>query len=39
MGDVADMIIEGILCQSCGQVCHDDKDYPHDCEECVSENA
>jgi len=34
MGDVADMIIEGTLCQSCGQFCDDDIDYAHDCEDC-----
>jgi len=34
MGDIADMVIEGTLCQSCCQFCEDDIEFAHDCPDC-----
>lgn len=36
MGDVAELVIEGILCQSCGEFIDDDfAGYPRDCGACA----
>lgn len=35
MGDIADGIIEGDFCQTCGQYMEDDIDHAHACTECV----
>lgn len=37
MGDIADMILEGLLCEQCGEFLDDDKDYPHLCPACKEE--
>ena len=37
MGDVAEMMLEGILCQSCGQYVGEGDGYPVDCESCSEE--
>ncbi len=35
MGDIADMIIDGTMCQTCGcLVDGETPDYPRDCEDC-----
>jgi len=34
MGDIADMIIEGILCECCGCFIGDPVGYPRTCEDC-----
>lgn len=34
MGDIADMVIEGDLCEQCGMYLDDDEDYPHLCPGC-----
>lgn len=37
MGDVADMIVEGVLCMTCGEYLDDDWDFPHNCSGCETE--
>lgn len=37
MGDVADMIIEGILCEWCGEYIGDSVGYPRKCSGCKTE--
>lgn len=34
MGEIADMMLCGILCQCCGQYIGEDIGYPVTCEEC-----
>ena len=34
MGDVTDMIMEGILCEGCGDYMGDSVGYPRCCDEC-----
>lgn len=35
MGDIADMIIEGVLCQGCGEYMGDGNGYPQWCRACM----
>jgi len=37
MGEQVEMMLEGILCECCGQYMDDDKDYPHKCQDCLIE--
>ena len=37
MGDVAEMIIEGILCEECGSYIGEAVGYPRKCEDCKEE--
>lgn len=38
MGEAAEMILEGILCQSCGGfIDGEETGYPRDCEDCEVE--
>jgi len=37
MGEIADMIIEGDMCEWCGVWLEDDLPYPHLCPECERE--
>lgn len=37
MGEIAEMILEGILCEICGCYMEDDKEYPHSCPACEDE--
>ncbi len=37
MGDVADMILDGTLCEWCGVVLEDGNDWPHLCGDCQLE--
>lgn len=37
MGDVADMILEGILCEACGVYIGDAVGHPRLCEDCEDE--
>ena len=38
MGDAADMILDGIVCQVCGQVIDEEETgYPRTCEGCKDE--
>ena len=34
MGDIADMMLEGILCQGCGEFLGDGEGYPMFCSAC-----
>ena len=34
MGEIAEMILEGMLCQECGEFMEDGKEYPHSCPIC-----
>lgn len=34
MGDIAEMILEGILCQDCGSFIGEATDYPRSCDDC-----
>lgn len=34
MGEITEMMLEGILCQECGVYMDDDDDFPHSCEDC-----
>lgn len=34
MGDVVHMILDGELCQECGESMFDDLDFPHSCPAC-----
>ena len=34
MGDIADMVIDGELCEQCGEYLDDDYEYPHLCPGC-----
>jgi hypothetical protein len=38
MGDIADMMLDGILCQKCGALVDIDEPpgYPRDCDECLN---
>lgn len=45
MGDIADMMIEGILCQRCGVLMDDMTEegakapgYPRDCADCLADS-
>ncbi len=38
MGDIADMVIEGDLCEQCGEYLDDDEGYRHLCPACENEN-
>ena len=40
MSDVADMIVEGILCEACGVYIEDDEaaGYPRQCNDCKPRN-
>lgn len=38
MGDVADMMLDGTLCSSCGQFLGAEDDYPQMCPECLKED-
>ena len=40
MGDVAELIMEGALCETCGVLMddHDAPGYPRQCEDCKREN-
>lgn len=40
MGDVADMVLEGTLCEVCGVYIEDDEapGYPRSCVECSNED-
>lgn len=39
MGDIADMVIEGILCESCGVYIEGDAPgYPRSCSDCILES-
>jgi|GEM_PF-1785760 len=36
MGDIAEMILEGVLCQVCGELIDgEEPGYPRDCESCI----
>ena len=39
MGEITEMILEGILCEICGTYLedHEEKPYPHSCYDCESE--
>jgi len=37
MGDIADMIIDGDMCEWCGTWLDDGLDFPHLCPECKKE--
>jgi rubrerythrin len=37
MGEYADMILDGEMCEWCGNIMDDDDDYPHLCPECLRE--
>ncbi len=37
MGDIADLIIEGTLCECCGEWIGDAVGYPRKCPYCISE--
>lgn len=37
MGEIADMIIDGILCENCGGYIGDSVDYTRKCPECTRE--
>ncbi len=39
MGEIADMMIEGFLCQYCGQAMddHEEPGYPRTCDDCEEE--
>lgn len=39
MGDIADGMIDGTLCQSCGSFMDDGLEFPHDCEDCLKEQS
>ncbi len=34
MGDIAEMILEGTLCQECGIYMDDEDDFAHSCQHC-----
>ena len=38
MGDYADMILEGIMCEQCGTFLGEGDDYPTLCKSCADEN-
>ena len=37
MGEYADMILDGEMCEGCGNILQDDLPYPHLCEDCLKE--
>ena len=40
MGDIAELVVEGVLCQSCGGFIDGDyTGYPRDCESCADEEG
>lgn len=38
MGDVADMMLDGTLCEGCGEYLGSDNGYPTYCGDCAKEN-
>lgn len=38
MGDIADMVLDGTLCQECGEYVGDDIGYPRSCAGCSGDN-
>jgi len=38
MGDIADMMIEGILCECCGEYIGNSVGYPRKCSYCMGES-
>lgn len=38
MGEITEMVLEGLLCEQCGQYMDDDLDCPHICTDCEKEN-
>lgn len=40
MGEIADMMVNGFMCQSCGQFMPDGEEpgYPRDCQDCKNED-
>lgn len=38
MGEISDMILEGILCQECGGFVGEACGYPRTCDDCLSTN-
>lgn len=39
MGEIADMMIEGAMCETCGEFLGDEVGYPRQCYACSSESA
>ena len=39
MGDIADMMLDGTLCSSCGEFLGAEDDYPQMCPACAKANA
>jgi hypothetical protein len=39
MGDIADMMLEGQMCQGCGVILGDGDGFPDFCQSCKDENA
>lgn len=37
MGDITDMILDGTLCEVCGELMDDGCEYPHKCPSCQKE--
>ena len=37
MGDIADMMLDGTLCQCCGVALGSDNDYPTSCQSCAQD--
>lgn len=37
MGDTADLMIEGVLCECCGEYIGDAVGYPRKCSDCAAE--
>lgn len=38
MGEIADMMLDGTLCECCGVYLGSDNDYPTKCADCASDN-
>ena len=38
MGEIADLVLDGVICQQCGCFIGDPAGYPRDCEDCEEEN-
>ena len=39
MGEIADMMLDGTLCEQCGEFIDDDGGFPRLCASCEAENA
>lgn len=37
MGELVDMILDGSLCEVCGEFMDDGREYPHKCPSCQKE--